>query len=113
MRRVLEYAFGFVAFAGAVVNATATPDGVVKLNARHRHILRPALKKSKRDTTILASLALNDQWVPEGSYFIDVEVGTPPQKFELLLDTGSANFYLPSSTASTCQQYLCPGGSCT
>lgn len=112
MRRVLQYAFALVAFAGALVNADAAPEGVVKLAARHKHISRPISRKSKRDTTAFAALTRNDQWIFQGSYFIDVEVGTPPQKFELLVDTGSSNFYLPSAKASTCQHYLCPGGSC-
>ena len=114
MRQVLEYAFGLVAFAGALATANAVPEGVVKLDARHKHIApRPKPRKFKRDTTLSAALTRNDQWISQGSYFIDVEVGTPPQKFELLVDTGSSNFYLPSSQAPTCQQYLCPGGSCT
>ena len=103
--------FGLV-IAGTLIDANTVPNGVVKLDARHKHFRRSINHKTKRDSSVLADLTLNDQWILEGGYFIDVEVGTPPQKFELLVDTGSSNFYLPSTEAKTCQEYLCPGGAC-
>ena len=112
MRYIFQLAFGCAALVTTVAQADVVPEGVVRMSARHKHVLAPKARKSKRDDTVSAPLAFNAHWVPQGGYFIESDVGTPPQKFEMLLDTGSANFYVPKSSAATCEQYLCPGGSC-
>lgn len=44
-------------------------------------------------------------------YFVDVAIGTPPQKIQLLLDTGSSDIWVPG--ASQCRnKTICPYGSC-
>lgn len=55
----------------------------------------------KRSGTITESLVNN---VTAGSYIATVHVGTPPQTMSLVLDTGSSDVWVVSSTADVCQQ---------
>ena len=47
-----------------------------------------------------------------GGYFAQGEIGTPGQKVNLQLDTGSSDLWVPDSTASVCERGQCDFGSC-
>ena len=42
---------------------------------------------------------------------MNITVGTPPQPFEVLLDTGSSNLFVPNTDAAACLNFTCPAGS--
>lgn len=67
---------------------------------------------SKRADSVLAGLT-NDE--VQGLYFANITVGTPGQTLGVQIDTGSSDVWVPSSTASICQDVReggCLLGSC-
>ena len=59
---------------------------------------------------MLSPLEFNHYWVDSGAYFIELDVGTPPQTLEVLVDTGSSDLFFPASNATPCVKGNCPGG---
>ena len=75
-----------------------------------RQIARRGL--SERADSVLVGLT-NDE--VEGLYFANITVGTPGQTLGVQIDTGSSDVWVPSSTASICQDVReggCLLGSC-
>ena len=51
----------------------------------------------------------------QGLYFANISVGTPFQEFQVQIDTGSSDLWIPSATATYCLRQrgqACVGGSC-
>lgn len=85
-------------------------DGFVKMNLHKDYVLHSKSMLARRQTDTLEE---NITLAIEGSaYWLDLTIGTPPQKFKLQLDTGSSDLWVPAANATACSRHhdSCPGG---
>ncbi|ERT03329.1 uncharacterized protein SPSK_09029 [Sporothrix schenckii 1099-18] len=85
--------------AGALLAAAAhaaTPERVVQWDIARRQAPRVPLYRRG------AGALTGDLHNAFARYYVDVEIGTPPQKLQLQLDTGSSDVWVLSSSASVC-----------
>ncbi|KAI9645221.1 hypothetical protein NHQ30_005955 [Ciborinia camelliae] len=69
------------------------------------------VRVEERADTVTASLG---NAVTSGLYYANITIGTPAQQLSLQIDTGSADVWVPSASASICDDIRdggCPGGS--
>ncbi|KAI9850743.1 MAG: Vacuolar protease A [Thelocarpon superellum] len=64
-----------------------------------------------RDTSIRPEVGEDGHPVPvsnflNAQYFSELSIGTPPQQFKVVLDTGSSNLWVPSSECNSIACYL-------
>lgn len=50
----------------------------------------------------IPSVSLTD--VEDSEYYGEVEIGSPPQKFTVIYDTGSSNLWVPGKSCTNCKQ---------
>ncbi len=104
------------ALRSVLARGIISDEAVVIFDIQRRHYQESTfgnLSNRKRSSTLLSDLDLNDKWIFSGGYFLDIEVGTPPQQLQVLLDTGSSDLFIPSAEAARCLNHNCPGGRCT
>ncbi|KAL7927111.1 aspartic peptidase domain-containing protein [Trichoderma austrokoningii] len=96
-----------LAAAGIALASTAQAQ-VVQFDIQRRD--GPKLRDLARRATVNG--VLSNQQI-QGGYFLNVEVGTPPQNITLQLDTGSSDVWVPSSNADICTQVTQRNPGCT
>lgn len=79
--------------------AVASAQKVVQLGLRKTAGLPGANPLRKRVSSYTEALNNN---LTGASYYIEIEVGTPPQPQYLILDTGSSDLWVPAATADLC-----------
>ncbi|TGO57711.1 hypothetical protein BOTNAR_0196g00120 [Botryotinia narcissicola] len=86
-----------------------------QLQRRQQYLQRrgmgEVMRVEERADTVTASLG---NALTSGLYYANVTVGTPAQALSLQIDTGSSDVWVPSSSASICEDTRdggCPGGS--
>ncbi|XP_071707511.1 aspartic proteinase 36-like [Rutidosis leptorrhynchoides] len=69
---------------------------------------RRHLQKSDSDSPPNARMALHDDLLLNGYYTTRLWIGSPPQRFALIVDTGSTVTYVPCSTCEKCGKHQDP-----
>ncbi|XVE55808.1 hypothetical protein DITRI_Ditri03aG0186800 [Diplodiscus trichospermus] len=80
-------------------------------HALHRHVdnLRRHLQQSELSrSTPNARMRLYDDLLSNGYYTTRLWIGTPPQEFALIVDTGSTVTYVPCSSCAQCGKHQDP-----
>ncbi|GLU04166.1 hypothetical protein SLE2022_213270 [Rubroshorea leprosula] len=75
---------------------------------RHADSLRRHLLQSKLSQTPNARMRLYDDLLSNGYYTTRLWIGTPPQEFALIVDTGSTVTYVPCSSCEQCGKHQDP-----
>jgi len=86
-----------------------TASGPLKIPLASRRATAPTTHSSRlRRADATATEVELDTWIQHNAdlqWFMNITVGTPPQPFTVLVDTGSADLLIPASNCTNCGQH--------
>lgn len=91
------------AAAGDLINVPLThqPKTVQQFHAMKERLHARAQRLAATSYGDLPSVSLTD--VQDSEYYGEVQIGSPPQKFQVIYDSGSSNLWVPSTQCSNCK----------
>jgi len=101
-KAITSIAIGAAAADIVSVPLTHVPKNLPEFHAmKQRRVERLSQLATSFHKGELPSVSLTD--VQDSEYFGDVLIGSPPQKFQVIYDTGSSNLWVPSKTCTNCK----------
>lgn len=89
------------------INPRENSKGYLKLDFDTERIgRRNLMPRQLEEEDLDQNITLTDM---RNLYWLNLEIGTPPQPFRLQIDTGSSNLWVPDSGVRQCRNQ-CPGG---
>jgi len=103
MQRVILFV-GLGVAAGDVINVALKhkPKSIEEFRAASARRAEHNMLRANDGASGPPSVSLTD--VQDSEYFGEVDIGSPPQKFTVIYDTGSSNLWVPSKACTNCKK---------